>query len=589
MTGRWAISLRAWLLIGLIMQWPSYARNSIPENLSPTWAIGVGVLRVLAAGLVLWVADRTFLRNRATQPARLWVVIATWIAAGMAAMAVQSAALLYLDAGGITPLRWIVSSTTFALRSALCAYYFGLRDYWRNSLIEIEASTDRLSEMQAVSRASLADIRARARSIIVDQVLPKILRLQRDLDVGGASLNSDRVSQLSGAAASYAQSIVREASHEVSDLAPSDPADLPGRQSASARTARRFGGRPLMLSVKWSALVLLVTLMPTALTAPPDDPGLPILVAGGLTVALLALGAWMQTRFPGSSPLLMTAWSLGWTAIVAVAGVSAAAVLGALPTRLSTPVPFLTLMVILFLLLLLASSIDRHLVGIRNQAEVKADVAAQIAVINEALLEDIATEKRRVAMLLHGPVQSRLAAVALLLRLQGSSDSEMSMAQVQERSLVILDQVVADLTQVLDGSFDDGRRLQDRLAELAHRWRGLVDVSEFIDPGVDQAIANQPELSLWIFDIVEEGINNAVTHGNASRVEVTVHASEGLVEVCVTDNGIGCGETLSPGLGLATIGRAPARWSLRSGRPGGCELRVSLPYLGDTDPTGNRR
>ena len=94
LTGRWAISLRAWILISLLMQWPSYVRNSVPSNLPPTWAVAIGILRILAAGLVLLIADRTYLRRRASEPASLTVVIATWIAAGAAAMAVQWAAWL---------------------------------------------------------------------------------------------------------------------------------------------------------------------------------------------------------------------------------------------------------------------------------------------------------------------------------------------------------------------------------------------------------------------------------------------------------------------------------------------------------------
>jgi signal transduction histidine kinase len=581
-TGRWAISLRAWLFIALLMQWPSYARNSVPANLSPQWAVGIGILRVLAAGLVLLVADRTYLRNRAEVPAHLWVVVATWVTAGMAAMAVQSAALLYLEADGVTALRWIVSSVTFAMRSALCAYYFGLRDHWKHSIIDLESSAVRLLELRAISRASLADIRTRARIIVVDQVLPKLHRLQRDLAMDGDSLSRDRLVPFSRIDASYAQGIVRKASHEVSDLTPNNPEESLSQRQKNSEAIWRSGSRPLMLSIRWSALVLLVTLVPTAFTAPPDDPALPILIVVGLLLALIALGAWMQSKLVGHGHLLMTAWSLGWMAGAAVATVSVATVTAALPSRLSTPVPTLTLTAIIFLLILLASSIDRHLSGVRSQVQELAAMTAQIAAINEALLADIAAEKRRVALLLHGPVQGRLAAVALLLRLEASSDSEESRAQVHERCLVILDHIVADLTQVLDGSFDYGQCLQDRLDQLTQQWSGLVTVSVIIHPGVEHAVANEPELRLWIFDIIEEGINNAVTHGDASHVDVTIHAGEGLAETCVIDNGSGCGEAPTPGLGLATIGRAPAQWSLSSTALGGSELRVRLPYA----PTG---
>jgi signal transduction histidine kinase len=563
------------------MQWPSYARNSVPPNLSPTWAVGVGIIRVLAAGLVLLVADRTFLRNRAVRPARLWVVIATWIAAGMAAMAMQSAALLYLDAGGITPLRWVVSSATFALRSALCAYYFGLRDHWSRSVVELEAAADRLSGLRAISRASLADIRARVRSIIVDQVLPSIRQLQGDLSSQGASLSSERLLQLSRIAETYAQGIVREASHQVSDL--THPGTTLGQDARAGlrAPARRTRGQPLLVSVRWSALVLLVTIAPTALTAPPDDPGLPILIAIGFVIALLGLGAWIQSRLAGRARSRTTAWSLCWMTGTAAISVVVATVAGVLPARLSSPLPMLTLFGILFILALLASSIDRHLRGIRGYADELASVLAEITMINDALQEDIAAEKRRVALLLHGPVQGRLAAVALMLRLEAGQDSRSNPhTQVQERCLAILDQVVVDLTRVLGGTFDDGRPLDERLVEFAQRWRGLVTVSIALEPAVMYAIRDDPGLGMWVFDIVEEGINNAVTHGHATEVDVTISLKPGRIEVVVCDDGNGRIEGSSPGLGLATIGRSPARWTLTSGPHGGALLTVRVPLEG---------
>ncbi len=578
-TGRWAISLRAWLLIALLMQWPSYARNSVPPNLSPTWAVGVGIIRVLAAGLVLLVADRTYLRNRAVRPARLWVVIATWIAAGMAAMAVQSAALLYLDAGGITPLRLVVSSATFALRSALCAYYFGLRDHWSRSVVELEASADRLWGLRAISGASLADIRARVRSIIVDQVLPSIRQLQSDLSSQGASLSSERLLQLSRIAETYAQGIVREASHQVSDL--TQPGTTLGQDARTGlrAPARRTRGQPLLVPVRWSALVLLVTIAPTALTAPPDDPALPILFAIGFVIALLGLGAWLQSKLAGRAHSRTTAWSLCWMTGTAAISVVAASVAGALPARLSSPLPMLTLFGILFILALLASSIDRHLRGIRSYADELALVLAEITMINDALQEDLAAEKRRVALLLHGPVQGRLAAVALMLRLEAGQDSRSNPhAQVKERCLAILDQVVVDLTQVLDGTFDNEQPLQVRLAQLAQRWSGLVAVSMTVDPVVLDATSGNPGLRLWTFDIVEEGINNAVTHGHATRIDVVIHVHDGLVDIRVSDDGSGYEVDTSPGLGLSTIGRAPARWSLNPGQLGGATLAVQVPF-----------
>lgn len=576
LTGRWAISLRAWILISLLMQWPSYVRNSVPSDLPPTWAVAIGILRILAAGLVLLIADRTYLRRRASEPASLTVVIATWIAAGAAAMAVQWAAFGYLDQPGISPLRWVVSSIAFALRSALCAYYFGLRDYWTGSVTELQASTARLLGLRVAARADLQDIRARVRSIVVDQVMPRVRQLQADLGDASGRMTRDRLERLSQIAATYSQGIVRDASHQVSDLptARVPYQDIPWPRPGPVPPAERR--QPLLISVRWSALVIGATIAPLSITAPPDDPLLSVLLEIVVFLGLLAVGAHIQTRISARSRT--TRWTVCWMAAAAPVAVGIFAAAGLLPARVIAPAPLVSLAVIAFVLAMLSSSMERHLRGITAQADELERVLVEITEINAGLQEEIASEKRRVALLLHGPVQGRLAAVSLLLKLDVGPDSTSEARfEARERCRSILEQVVVDLTAVVDGTVDEGLALPESLAQLAGRWQGLAVVSLTNDPRVFDAVADDPGLRMWIFDIVEEGINNAVTHGHATRIDVDLAMHDGLVEVSVHDDGVGCGTVAARGLGLSTIGRSPARLTLDDLPLGGSRLSVTIP------------
>ncbi len=576
LTGRWAISLRAWILIALLMQWPSYARNSVPVDLPPEWAVAIGILRVLAAGLVLFVADRTYLRRRASKSASLVVVIATWLAAGAASMAVQWAAFEYLGQPGISPLRWVVSSITFALRSALCAYYFGLRDYWVGSVAELRTSTARLLALRSAARTDLEDIRARVRTIIVDQVLPRMRRLQANLGEVNGQITRDRLVRLSQIAEAYSQGVIRDASHQVSDL----PAFREsGQESARPQAVlvpppeRR---QPLLISIRWSALVFGATLAPLVLTGPPDDPGLPILVCICALLGMLGLGAAIQARRVARSRA--TLWTVCWTAGSAIVGVGTFAVVGQLPERLASPVPLISLAGIVFILAMLGASMERHLHGIAAQADELKAVQEEIIGINAGLQEELAAEKRRVALLLHGPVQGRLAAVAMLLKLDaGTAGVGGVAADTRERSQAILDQVVADLTAVVDGNFTGDRALPDRLAQLVERWHGLAEVSLTSDRRAFDAVAHDPALGIWLFEIVEEGINNAVTHGCATHIVVHITVEDDVIEVSVSDDGVGLRAEGEPGLGLSTIGRSPARLTLCPLSRGGCQLLVTVP------------
>ena len=576
LTGRWAISLRAWILIALLMQWPSYARNSISEDLTPTWAVVIGVLRVLAAGLVLLVADRTYLRRRAGEPASLAVVIATWIAAGAASMVVQWAAFKYLDQPGISPLRWVVSSITFALRSALCAYYFGLRDYWVSSVSELQSSTARLFALRRSALADLADIRFRVRTIVVDQVLPRVRRLQTDLGDDNSKMTRDRLMRLSRIAETYSQGVVRQASRQVSQLSTVRSADEEIADPNVRQVSPTERPQPLLISIRWSALVFGATLAPLILTGPPDDPGFPIFIGICLLMAMLGLGAFLQTRT--TTRLRTTFWTVCWTAGSVIADVGIFTAAGWLPVRLSSPVALVSLLSIVFVLAMLAASMERHLRGIAARADDLEQVEAEITAINAGLQEDLAAEKRRVALLLHGPVQGRLAAVAMLLKLDfaHASPGEASV-ETRERCQLILDHVVGDLTAVVEGTFDDGLPLPDRLTELAERWRGIAAVSLTSDGRVFDAIADDPGLRTWLYEIAEEGINNAVTHGRATRIEVQMVMQDDLIEVSVRDDGVGVHLGGQRGLGLTTVGRSPAQLTLSALPLGGCQLLVTIP------------
>lgn len=576
LTGRWAISWRAWVLIALLMQWPYYARNSVLLGVPTAWVVAIGIVRALAAGLVLLVAHRTYLRRRSSEPAALWAVVATWFAAGLAAVAIQWAVFRYLDRPGFPPMRWLAAPLAMVLRSAVCAYYFGLRDYWKQSVRELQSSAQRLSALRASSRAELEDVRARVRTIVVQQVLPSVRRLQMDLGDESSPLTRDRLMRLSQIAEGYSHGVVRDASHRVSDLA-AGAAHTPAVASEVAGQApRREPRRPLLISIRWTALVFGVTLLPFAFTAPPDDPPLPILVDITVLLGILVLGAWIQARAGRWSRT--TPWSVCWMAGMAVVGIGGLAAAGLIPERLATPVPLASLAVIVFLFAMLGSSMDRHLRGIAEQADALERVVEEISGINDALQEELAAEKRRVAHLLHGPVQGRLAAVAMLLTLEAGQDGTGDdIPQARERCRSILDQVMIDLTRVRDGTFDDGQPLPDRLAQLSERWAGLAVVSVEGDPEVYRAASSDAGLSMWVFDIVEEGINNAVTHGHAARIDVELMAHDATIEVSVRDDGTGCGVEVSPSLGLSTIGRSPAQLALEGSPAGGSRLTVTIP------------
>jgi hypothetical protein len=74
--GRWAVSLRVWVIVALLIQIPSIVRASQVVGVPALASLVPGVVGALALGAVLLVADRTILRSRNFEPMNGWIVLA---------------------------------------------------------------------------------------------------------------------------------------------------------------------------------------------------------------------------------------------------------------------------------------------------------------------------------------------------------------------------------------------------------------------------------------------------------------------------------------------------------------------------------
>ncbi|WP_329569308.1 sensor histidine kinase [Kitasatospora sp. NBC_01266] len=121
-----------------------------------------------------------------------------------------------------------------------------------------------------------------------------------------------------------------------------------------------------------------------------------------------------------------------------------------------------------------------------------------------------------------------------------------------------------------------GLRDLDRLSgQLA---RAGVRVSARIDPAVE-GIPRSIDLSAY--RIVQEGLTNAVKHGRADAVELTVHRDGEVLDIEVSDDGRGVAGGYLPGRGLLGITERVAMFggsvAHGGGERGGFRLHVRLP------------
>jgi len=196
----------------------------------------------------------------------------------------------------------------------------------------------------------------------------------------------------------------------------------------------------------------------------------------------------------------------------------------------------------------------------------------------EALLRADEEVRRSVATLLHDRVQGGL--LAACLRLQ-------AVAQTHPESREEVDRVIHELEELR--ALDVRRAVRTlspnlRDIDLETAVRELV---EPYSPPVDITIAiprdviADPTARLAAYRIIEQGVLNAIDHGQARQIDITITCQPTMVEIIVRDDGLGVDPRHASGFGTTLIDTwcrtLGGSWNLRPGTPAGTTLSASLP------------
>jgi signal transduction histidine kinase len=188
---------------------------------------------------------------------------------------------------------------------------------------------------------------------------------------------------------------------------------------------------------------------------------------------------------------------------------------------------------------------DRRAVALASMIRAdRLDAAAQAHVVSE--------EARRLAALLHGKVQSRLLGCAMALEFAG--DDPAAIRTALDRTLAV----------VSDEWATEGHPSAAPLAEVMAAWSRLCDVR------VDGAEVIPPEAVESAVVVIEELIANAVRHGRAGHVAISVESQSDGLAITAVDDGTGGTVPGRPGLGSAVLAMAgdvdrqpgPTGWSV---------------------------
>ena len=196
----------------------------------------------------------------------------------------------------------------------------------------------------------------------------------------------------------------------------------------------------------------------------------------------------------------------------------------------------------------------------------------------EALLEADEEVRRSVATLLHDRVQGGL--LAACLRLQAVADSS-------PESRHDVDQVIHELEQLRSL---DVRRAVRTLSPSLKDVDLETAISEMVEPylpalavtiSIPRGAVGDPTQRLAAYRIIEQGVLNAIAHGQARHVGIAVESDSGETRITVTDDGHGIAPGRVSGFGTTLVDTwcrtLGGTWQLRPAAGGGTELTARLP------------
>ena len=207
----------------------------------------------------------------------------------------------------------------------------------------------------------------------------------------------------------------------------------------------------------------------------------------------------------------------------------------------------------------------------------------RIRELGRRLLTAQETERTRIARELHDDISQQLAVLSIDLQyLSGLVDGPAE--AVATGAVKHANDIGRNLRSLSHDLYPTKLRLAGLVASLESLIADLGQhncVVTFTHEGVPANLP--PELTLCVFRIVQEALQNAIKHGHAKAISVTLIGTGGRLDVSVADDGVGfvVDAVGSDGIGLISmkerVEAMDGRFDVVSRPHGGTRVTVSMP------------
>ena len=516
----------------------------------------VSALSTLAVVVLLILLRRAVQRHWPNGPGP-WRAVGTYVAAGSLRGLMMWAAAESLGlATSVGLVSRVLQSAVWSLAVMGCASILITRQDDHRRLMD--ALGRRQQELTALE-ASLDQRIKQTHEDLVDQVqdelAPTLAQLRSELDDLAQSAESDP----GGAVEEFRKAVadvVRPLSRTL--VEPAEPhAVIP--ESAPQVPPPRAGPIPAaaIIAPGASTLLSLVLTLLTFANAPGDYRS----AAVPVRLALLSAGLWLtlhgvrriaqKIHWGATFPVLLGSLAAVYVAVAVLVGSFTREVTSgfAWPTAAVPAVAFAFTTLAPW-----SISAALALQSLARKAELnRAETVAELERLTAVLRRELWHERRRLALTVHGPIQSALVAAAVTMSRPGfSADQIPSLAATLDQAMTHIDRSAGPPPPVGAAGRD-----------LAALWVESARVTFAAPHEVAEDIDSDDALRAVVIEIMREAVSNAIRHGAADSIDISLLRHEtGTITVSVDDDGDGAPSRVDRGLGSAMFDEVALNWQL---------------------------
>jgi hypothetical protein len=184
------------------------------------------------------------------------------------------------------------------------------------------------------------------------------------------------------------------------------------------------------------------------------------------------------------------------------------------------------------------------------------DVNVQLEILLSSLRQQSKIDARRVANILHGPVQTALYASAMRI----------SQSQALDEPTIgrIMNDLDDAMSKLLEGEAETPE-IGVFVEEIRRVWGAKIQIDLDVDSATLSVLRDNPTARSCAIEVVREGVNNAIKHGDATHIKIEVFRVEPmLVDITVSNNAPLRDTDVAPGFGSLVLDDLTHDWSLTS-------------------------